>query len=112
VTASDLATVSGAPAVWDEYPDNISHVFEVGKKEATDAAFAAAAHIIKRKYVVSRVHAQYMEPRSVVGQYDPKSERCHGRCRRQFWNKRLAVCRASADAVGIAKGWQTGEMGM
>jgi aerobic carbon-monoxide dehydrogenase large subunit len=75
VTASDLATVSGAPAVWDECPDNISHVFEVGKKEATDAAFAAAAHIIKRKYVVSRVHAQYMEPRSVVGQYDPKSER-------------------------------------
>src|SRR6266850_4960844 len=29
--------------VWDECPDNISNVFEVGNRAATDAAFAGAA---------------------------------------------------------------------
>ena len=33
----------GAPAVWDECPDNISNFIERGNKAATDAAFAKAA---------------------------------------------------------------------
>ena len=34
----------GSPPVWDECPDNVSNLFEVGDQAATDAAFAAAAH--------------------------------------------------------------------
>jgi len=50
-------------AVWDECPDNVCNVHEVGDAAATDAAFALAARVVSRRYVVSRVHAQFIEPR-------------------------------------------------
>src|SRR5580658_4608059 len=63
VTDVAEAAKPGAPAVWDENGDNISHTFERGDKAATDAAFAKAKHIIRPRHVITRVHAQYMEPR-------------------------------------------------
>ena len=66
--------IGGAP-VWDECPDNVSNLFEVGDKAATDAAFATAARVIKRRYVITRVHAQYMEPRGALGVYDAGEDR-------------------------------------
>ncbi len=75
VTATDEATQPGAAPVYDECPDNISHVMERGNKAATEAAFAKAAKIIRRRYVVTRVHAQYMEPRGTLGVYDPGEDR-------------------------------------
>jgi carbon-monoxide dehydrogenase large subunit len=75
VTATAEATQPGAPAVWDECPDNISSVFEVGDKAAADAAIARAARVIRRRFLISRVHAQYMEPRGALGVYDPGEER-------------------------------------
>jgi carbon-monoxide dehydrogenase large subunit len=60
--------------VWDDCPDNISNVFEVGNRAATDAAFAGAANIVKRRYTVSRVHAQFMEPRGGLGEWDPGTD--------------------------------------
>ena len=71
VTSTAEAVEPGAPRVWDENPDNISNVFELGNKAATDAAFAKAAHVVKRKYVITRVHAQYMETRGAVAAYEP-----------------------------------------
>ena len=73
VTATADA-IGGAP-VWDECPDNVSNLFEAGDKAATDAAFAAAARVVRRRYVITRVHAQYMEPRGVIGTWDPAEER-------------------------------------
>jgi aerobic carbon-monoxide dehydrogenase large subunit len=75
VTSTDAATVPGSPAVWPECPDNISHVFELGDRQATAAAIARAAHVVRRRYVITRVHAQFMEPRGAIGQYDPHEER-------------------------------------
>jgi aerobic carbon-monoxide dehydrogenase large subunit len=75
VTSTAAATMPGAPAVWDECPDNVSHIFETGNKAATEAAFAAAAHVVKRRYVISRVHAQFMEPRGALGAWEPREER-------------------------------------
>lgn len=62
---------NGSPPVWDECPDNISNVFETGDRAATEAAFARAHRIVRRRYVITRVHAQYMEPRGALGVYDP-----------------------------------------
>src|SRR2546426_9558393 len=73
VTATAEA-VGGAP-VWDECPDNVSNRFEAGDKAATEAAFAAAHRVIRRRYVISRVHAQYIEPRGALGVYDPGEDR-------------------------------------
>jgi aerobic carbon-monoxide dehydrogenase large subunit len=75
VTLVADAAEPDAPRVWDENPDNISHTYERGDRQATEAAFARATRIVKRRYVVSRVHAQYMEPRGAIGIYDPAEER-------------------------------------
>ncbi len=65
----------GKIAVWEECPDNISNLFEAGNKPATEAAFAKAAHIVKRRYVISRVYAHFMEPRGAIGVWDPGEDR-------------------------------------
>jgi carbon-monoxide dehydrogenase large subunit len=75
VTDTANAALPGSPPVWDECPDNISHVLQLGDKHKTDAAFAAADHVLKRRYVVTRVHAQFMEPRGALGLYDPAEQR-------------------------------------
>jgi carbon-monoxide dehydrogenase large subunit len=75
VTESAAAVERGAPAVWDECPDNISNVYEGGNRAATDQAFARAAHVVRRRYVISRVFAHYMEPRGAIGSYDPGEDR-------------------------------------
>ena len=70
------AALEGTGArVWDECPDNLSHVHEMGDRAATDAAFARAAHVVRRSYAVSRVHAQFIETRGALGAYDPLTER-------------------------------------
>src|SRR6516165_12308594 len=69
------AVLPGSAPVWDECPDNISHVLQLGDKHKTDAAFAGADHVLKRRYVVTRVHAQFMEPRGALGLYDWAEQR-------------------------------------
>jgi carbon-monoxide dehydrogenase large subunit len=66
---------AGKHPVWDECPDNISNLFESGNKAAADAALGKAAHIVRRRYVISRVYAHFMEPRGAIGVWDPGEER-------------------------------------
>src|SRR6266705_657490 len=75
VTATAEATRPGAAPVWDECPDNISNIFEAGDRAATEAAFARAHRVVRRRYVITRVHAQFMEPRGSLGVYDPNDDR-------------------------------------
>lgn len=75
VTATEDTVKPGAPAVWDECPDNISNFIERGNKAATEEAFRSAAKVVRRRYVISRVHAQYMEPRGTLATYDEGEDR-------------------------------------
>jgi carbon-monoxide dehydrogenase large subunit len=75
VTSTAEATLPGAPPVWDECPDNVSNFIERGNKAATDVAFAQAARVVRRRYVITRVHAQYMEPRGALAVHDPAEDR-------------------------------------
>ncbi len=75
VTDTASAALPGSPPVWDECPDNISHVLQLGDKAKTDEAFAKADHVLERRYVVTRVHAQFMEPRGALGLYDRSEQR-------------------------------------
>jgi aerobic carbon-monoxide dehydrogenase large subunit len=75
VTSVVEASLPNAPRVWEQNPDNVSHLVERGNKAQADAAFARAAHIVKRRYVITRVHAQYMEPRVLIGSFDAGQER-------------------------------------
>jgi carbon-monoxide dehydrogenase large subunit len=75
-SVTDTADAAEAKiAVWDDCPDNISNLFEAGNKAAADTALAGAAHIVKRRYVISRVYAHFMEPRGAIGVWDPGEER-------------------------------------
>jgi len=75
VTDTYAALQPGSPRVWSECPDNVSHIHELGDRGATDAAFAAAKHVVKRRYKVTRVQSQYMEPRAAIGAYDALEDR-------------------------------------
>jgi len=65
VTDPIAATQPSAPAVWDEYPDNIGFLWKRGDAEATDSALRNAAHVTRLQFTVSRVTANSMEPRGV-----------------------------------------------
>lgn len=57
----DLAP--GGPVLHEEAPDNIAFDWSIGDNEATEAAFAAAAHRIRLEVPDHRVIANPMEPR-------------------------------------------------
>jgi carbon-monoxide dehydrogenase large subunit len=63
VTDPVAAMQAGAPAVWDDVPDNIGFLWKGGDAERTEHALRAAAHVTKLQFSVSRVTANSMEPR-------------------------------------------------
>jgi carbon-monoxide dehydrogenase large subunit len=65
------AMAADAPQVWDACPGNLALTCEVGDREATERAFASAAHIVHFDGWAQRVNGTPMEPRSVLGEYDP-----------------------------------------
>ncbi len=75
VAATAGATRPGAPAVWDEAPDNVAFVWEAGNRDAVARAFAGAAHVTRLDFVVTRVTAAPLEPRAAVGEYDRRTRR-------------------------------------
>lgn len=70
-TALDADT----PLVWPEHAVNESFVHHVGDKDATDAAFEKAAHVISERFVLTRVLANAMENRGCIAEFDPRDER-------------------------------------
>ncbi len=75
ITDTAQTVADDPPLVWDDYPDNISGLYQAGDSAAVEAAFANAAHVVKRRFVISRVFAQYMEPRGAIGVYDEREDR-------------------------------------
>ena len=75
VLHSGDALKPGAPTVWDEAADNVLIDTWFGDKAATDAAFAAADHVVKKEFNIGRVTAVTMELRSALGHYDPATQR-------------------------------------
>jgi aerobic carbon-monoxide dehydrogenase large subunit len=60
------AVEPGAPAVWDEAPDNIAFFWQGGDAAATEAALQSAAHVVRQTLTVSRVTCSPMETRNVL----------------------------------------------
>jgi len=72
---TEKALDSGNVPLWDETPDNVLVDTEFGDKTKTDEGFAKAAHVVSSFFNIGRVTAVTMEPRSCVGDYDPKTDR-------------------------------------
>ena len=71
IVSTGDAVKPGAPLVWDDCPNNIGFIQVEGNKEATDAAFSRAAHVVKHCFVINRVTAAAMEPRGCIGLFEP-----------------------------------------
>jgi aerobic carbon-monoxide dehydrogenase large subunit len=74
VLHSEDAMQRGAPALWDQVPNNITVETFFGDKEATDRAFARAAHVVTKKFHIGRVTGVPMEPRAALGHYDAATD--------------------------------------
>ncbi len=75
ITATAHAHEPGAPLVYDDCENNICFVHLEGDKATTDAAIAAAHHVVKKRFIISRVYAATMEPRGSIGVYDRAADR-------------------------------------
>ena len=75
VLHSEDAMRPGAPAIWDEVPDNILVDTSFGDAAATDRTFAQAAHVVAYEFNIGRVTGVPMEPRACVANYDAASGR-------------------------------------
>jgi aerobic carbon-monoxide dehydrogenase large subunit len=75
VLHSEDAMKEGAPLAWDEAPRNIVVDTWFGDKAATDAAFAAADHVMAMEFHVDRVTGVPLEPRAALAEFDPASGR-------------------------------------
>ena len=61
---------AGQPQLHDEAPNNTVYQWHLGDKDATDAAFAKAAHVTKLEIVNNRLIPNAIEPRAAIGDYD------------------------------------------
>src|SRR5690606_2230607 len=69
------ALKEGAPLVWPELGSNEAFRYHVGDKEKTDAAFAKADRVVKVSFINNRLVANYMEPRSIIGEWRAGEDR-------------------------------------
>ncbi len=70
VSAQDAAK-EGAPKVWDDNATgNLAFPLMMGNKDATDAAFAKAKHVVSVRLYNNRITANAMEPRACIGDYN------------------------------------------
>ncbi len=69
---ADIRTASapGAPLVHDEVAGNVCYDWHIGDKDAVDAAFARAKHVVKLDLVNNRLIPNAMEPRAALGECD------------------------------------------
>ena len=75
VVSNEAARAQDAPLVWEDRPDNICFIHPEGNRAATEAAFAKADRIVKRRFVINRVTAASMEPRGAVADYNKAEDR-------------------------------------
>src|SRR5271169_509520 len=75
VLHSEDAMRPGAPVLWDEVPNNVTVETVFGNVEATDQAFARAAHVVTKNFHIGRVTGVPLEPRAALGHYDAATGR-------------------------------------
>jgi carbon-monoxide dehydrogenase large subunit len=75
VLHSEDAMRPGAPVLWDEIPNNVTVETVFGNVEATDQAFARAAHVVAKNFHIGRVTGVPLEPRAALGHYDAATGR-------------------------------------
>jgi aerobic carbon-monoxide dehydrogenase large subunit len=69
------AAKDDAPKVWEDCPQgNVAFRLMFGNKDATDAAFAQAKHVVQLRVENNRLSPVAMEPRAAIGDYNAAEE--------------------------------------
>ncbi len=74
IAVTEAATAPNAPQVWDEVDRNTWFTLELGDAAATEAAFAKAAHITRRRLVNNRLICNAIEPRATIASYSAATD--------------------------------------
>ncbi len=74
VVDARAALEPGAPQLHDEIPGNLSFDYVYGDEQASEAAFASAAHVTRLALDSTRVSGTPMEPKACLVAYDAKTE--------------------------------------
>jgi aerobic carbon-monoxide dehydrogenase large subunit len=101
--ASD-AIKQNAPLLWGEAPGNLCIDIEAGDEEATTAAFARAAHVVRLETWVQRVTGVPLEPRTSIADYEAGHYTLYSGSGRGVAKARLDLARAldvPADEVRV-----------
>ncbi len=69
------AVKPGAPVLWDEQPNNVALDWGLGDRNKCEEAFAKAAKIVSIDLAINRVMVAPLEPRGILAEYDPATER-------------------------------------
>ena len=75
VTTARAARAPDAPTIADAVPGNVGLDWIAGDSAAVDAAFAQAAHVARIHLHNHRIVTNPIEPRGVVGAFDPATDR-------------------------------------
>jgi len=71
----ETAVTDGAAAIWDTAPGNIGIDWDKGDRDATERAFAQAAHVVELTVRHPRIAVVPIETRGCVGAFDPDTGR-------------------------------------
>ena len=74
VTSSVEAIKDGAPQLHTEAEKNVCFEWEIGDKDATEAAFANADHVTKLDLINNRKLPNAIEPRVAIGEFEAASD--------------------------------------
>lgn len=75
VTTAEQARAPGAPQIAETVPNNTCLDWRWGDHDGADRAFAQAAHRVRLRLHNHRLVTNPIEPRGVVGVWDPQTER-------------------------------------
>jgi len=112
VVSARAAADKEAPQLYDDCPGNEAYFYQAGDKAKTDAAFAAAAHVVEQRLVINRVTANPIEPRGAIGVYDPGTRRYTLHCGFQRpWLFRNDIARTTLNIPESELRLVTGDIG-
>ena len=63
-----------APAIYEDVPENTCYQWELGDREATESAIAAAAHVTSYELTNNRLIPNAMEPRAAIADFNAATE--------------------------------------
>jgi len=66
----EAVLAGGAPQIHENAPGNVIYDWEIGEKDANEAALAGAAYLTEMDIVNSRLSPNPMEPRAAIANYD------------------------------------------